>query len=155
MRLLAAVVFALIALPTWGAQQVFIDLFTEPRQSHAVVGPGGSTWVWPGTALSAHVQTLWFSTGQPTASWVRAVIIWNPRGNAANGVRVLHMDDGPTNLTALFEATGRTESTPVVDAGAITTEWNALVTGLTSKHLGWQTKGNPYVFKVTIEVVPY
>jgi 3-methyladenine DNA glycosylase Mpg len=152
---LALVLVLVGAIQARAATQIFIDFYMEPRQAEAIAGPGGSTYVWPGSALSAHVQTLWFNLGLPTAQWVRAVIIWNPRGNANNGVRLAYMDDGPTNLTTLYEVTGSTATTPIVGNDDVTIEWNALVSGLTYKHIGYQTKGNPYVYKVTIEVVNY
>ena len=136
------------------ATQQWVDFMgAESRQAEALLGAGGTSWAWPGSALTASVNKAYFNLGLPTATYVRLLVAWNPRGATNNGVRLVHADDGPTNITSLVEFTGRTETTPVVDAGDITTEWNLLVYDLVTKNLGLQLRGNPYVFRVTLELV--
>jgi hypothetical protein len=125
------------------------------RAAEALKGVQANTiWVWPGSALSASVSTQFFQFPRPAAAYVRWLLVWTPNGNAANGVRVVHADDGPTNLVTIAEFTGRTEATPVVDGLDVTATWNALIAGQVQKHIGLQLRGNPIVFRSTFEIVP-
>lgn len=150
------VVCLLLALPCGAATQQWLDfLGAESRQASALVGVGGTSWVWPGSALTASVNKAWFNLNLPTAQYVRLLVVWNPRGDSGNGVRLVHADDGPTNITELGAVSGSTATTPIVSTLDLTTDWNSLGSGGVAKNLGMQLRGNPYVFRVTLEIVNY
>jgi hypothetical protein len=150
-RLAVAVVLT-TSVMTHAAVQTWIDLMgAEPRAAEAIQGNGAPSYAWQGSALTASTATVYFNLISP-AAWVRWVLVWNPGGNAANGVRLIHADDGPANIVPLAEVTGSVYVTPIVSAVALTPAWNGLIGGA-YKHVGMQMKGAPTVFQSRLEVV--
>ena len=144
-----------LSLATVTGQQKTIDLYgSEPRAAHAVRGVQANTvWVWAGTALTASTVRQWFQFGFPAVQYVRWLLVWNAEGNAANGARLIHADDGPTNITTIAEFTGLTSTNPIVSGVDITTAWNGLILGSVTKNIGIQLRGNPTIFRASIEIV--
>lgn len=103
----------------------------------------GTNWAFSGAALSASTISLYANMGM-SLHYARFLMVWTPNhATSATGVRLVHMDSGPTNITeiAKFELTGMT---PRVDAVDVTAALQALLAGGANKFLGLQTRGNGF-----------
>ena len=139
-----------------------IDLMgPEPRGSgtpEALLGETSATYWFPGDALSASIKLFRFEMGLVPVAWGRWVMTWNPLGIGASGVRLVHMDAGPSNITQIAEFTGYYNVTPIVGAVDITATLNSLRTGGQYKFIGHQLRSNgitqaPLVYSSALEIV--
>lgn len=107
--------------------------------------PSGAVWAWPGAALTASVTTLHAGLGEYSLVAACWVLAWDPAtaGSSPTGVRLIHADDGPSNITeiaridATYATTPRRSSVDILDALR-----GVLSSGATHKHIGHQTFGN-------------
>lgn len=144
------------AAPSTGATESHYDFFgPEPRIADALTQSSTGGYVWPGNALTSSTHTLRFDLGLRTALAATWRLVWTPN-DAANGMRLVHADDGPLNITQIAEQTGVATATPRHDAVDVTTQINALISGGVFKHLGHQiTAGTtaPLIFMSRLEIV--
>jgi hypothetical protein len=142
--------------------QTSINLFgPEPRAygtPEALECHPGTEYGWQGSALTASTRRVFFDQGLSSARLVVWRLVWMPRVERA-AVRLIHMEDGPTNIVQLAEVVAEPGKLgPVVAPQRdVTAEFNALVRAGTPKHLGHQAKGNgdqgPIIFSSSLEVV--
>ncbi len=131
--------------------------FAGPSYPSGFSGVNSSTYTWNGAALSNNVSTFRFDF-QPgkTLRFARLLCVWTPNSSGA-GIKILHMDDGPTNLTDIAECPHSGQTTPIVSAVDITASINTLISNGSKKHLGWQSKSNgvtpPTIYKISLELV--
>lgn len=103
----------------------------------------GASYVFPGTALSANVSVLHADKPMKLLTYARWVLAWNPNtGASPTGVRLIHADQGPSNIVQIAEFRATNKNTPKVDGIEITNELNALISAGLWKQLGHQTFGN-------------
>lgn len=131
--------------PTGGGVGAFQTVYNlvGPNPTGAIMQPStGGDWLWPGDALSASSAGFFFDVAEfrPVA-FARWAIVWTP-GAAANGIRLLHADPGPTNIVVMGEQTGNPASTPVSTAVDITDQLNTLIQGRKLKFLQHQVRSN-------------
>lgn len=134
---------------------------------HQLFGPiphTGSAWTqgatvgyeWPGAALSA--STVWFPFDRVTwreAAAVRWQLVWTPN-DASNGIRLVHLDPGPLNITQLAEFTGSASGSPIHQTIEITAAFNALIAGGVEKYIGNQitaTATGPTLYSSRLEIL--
>jgi hypothetical protein len=122
------------------------ELTLYRSSSTPLVCLSGSDWGWPGNALSAST-TLWAGFGE-SLLYARWVLVWTPGGTG--GVRLLDMDDGPTNLHEIAEF-HMGYVTPRVDSIDITLELRALG----PKRIGHQLVEQAQVYGSWIELQWY
>lgn len=131
--------------------------FAGPSYPSGFGGVNSTVYAWNGAALSNNVSTFRFDfqTGK-TLRFARLLCVWTPN-SAQAGIKLLHMDDGPSNLTDLAECPHAGQITPIVSAVDITSALNALIANGVKKHLGWQSKSNgvtpPTIYKISLELV--
>ena len=136
---------------------IFYDLYgPESRSGAALVqGSTGGGYLWPGSALSASTLRMRFDLVTRRVAYARWLVVWTPNG-AGNGIRLVHADDGPANVTAVAEFTGLSQVTPINSAADITDELNALIDGGALKQVGHQVMAgsrSPVIFASRLEVV--
>lgn len=127
-----------------------------PSVINGISANNATVWSWNGAALSNSVVTMrWDFQPQKEIRFARLICVWTPQ-HSASKVRLIHMDDGPTNITEIAQCASGGEATPIVSGADITADLNALRSGGVKKHLGWQTQGNGstqfLVYKVAIEI---
>jgi hypothetical protein len=132
-----------------------MHLFAPVQIEGALVHTPTNQWAWPGEALSASTGHLAFRYGFPPVTFARAIIVWSP-GSVNNGIRIVHADDGPTNITEMGRKIS-TESTqsPRAHGIILTDQLNELVNNKVSKHVGYQVigDGTPMtIYEVTLEI---
>lgn len=96
---------------------------------------------WPGAALTSSTTGIYFNhmRGRKIvfAGWVLA---WNPNtDDTKTGIRLVHMDDGPRNITEIAKATGTNYKAPRHDKFDVTEDIQKLFDGGAFKHIGHQS----------------
>lgn len=109
----------------------------------------GTAWTFSGSSLTGQTVRLPLDHGLDPAGleYARFIVTWRPNVPAGvGGVRLVHCDDGPVNVTeiAKFE---RADPNPVPNAADVTAALRAMMAaaiaaGKTHKHLGVQMHGN-------------
>lgn len=108
--------------------QTEIILFKN-SQNPLVGTVAGSSWAWPGVALSANTYKLHANyLRSANLRFSRWVLVWNPQvidtvGFSPTGVRLVKFDDGPTNIQQIAvvnSPSGRTYNSPKVDSFDVT-----------------------------------
>lgn len=104
----------------------------------------GAQFAWPGSALTASTTTVYFNfSPKRPITYARWVVAWNPNtGASPTGLRLVHADDGPSNVTEIARITGMNYFQPRVDAVDVTATMQSLSDGASYKHIGHQTFGN-------------
>lgn len=123
--------------------QSIFTLYAEPRSSEALAQSStGGSYVWANDALTASTFTFRFDKGSlwEDILYARWYVVWHPNGDTNNGIRLVHADDGPTNITEIAEFTGRSDTSQIVSETDITTDLATLLAGGAKKHIGHQIK---------------
>lgn len=122
--------------------------------SSALTAITGSS-VFVGLALTSSTQLLRFSEGLPPVRRAFLRVVWSSR-NTANYIRLIHCDDGPTNLTTMKILQGNGSMFPANQGIDITSEFNDLITLGVNKNIGFQVGGDGLnqwtLYEVQIEV---
>ena len=116
----------------------------------------GTTYVFIGDALTASTKWFPFSQGLPpvqSAVWKHE---WTPN-DIGTSVRLVHMDNGPANITPIAEVQSDGSMTPVVESIDFTKVMNELIAAKVDKHLGFQVKddgaSSSSIYESRLEVV--
>ena len=121
-------------------EPLIVNLFGPAQYDGAIkkqhVGP---EWKFPGQALSASTQKFRFDLGYPPVKYARWLVIWTP-GSKATSLRLVHMDDGPANITEIGIIEGTDHPRPTAEELIITDSINQLVSGHVAKQIGFQVK---------------
>ena len=102
---------------------------------------GHATYVFIGDALTPSTKWFPFSRGFPrveSAIWKHT---WTPN-DANTYVRLVHMDNGPDNITQIGEIQSNGSTSPVVETLDFTSVMNELIVAKVDKHLGFQVRDN-------------
>lgn len=99
------------------------------------------TWSFVGQALSANIKRFRFDLGLDFVEDARWVTTWVGY-SANNQVRLVHFDDGPTNVTEICVITNPGLSTPISQPVVIKDALNALRTAGVYKSIGFQVRGD-------------
>jgi hypothetical protein len=135
------------------------SLYRSPQT--ALVGPTANSWEWMGTGVTASlIQFRGDQTGQRLvyAYWR---VVWDPNagGFGSTGVRLVHADSGPSNITAFSGCSLTATDTGTVrnDAVNVLTELQGFLDGGTYKQIGHQGIGNatnaPKIYMSELELV--
>ena len=115
------------------------DLIAQDPDFIDATNVSGSTWPTGnlGSAFSATTRTFHFQHMPETIVFARFLVIWWPTQYSI--ARLIHMDDGPTNITHMtaVDNTG-TGGTAAVDSIDITSVLETLRAAGVAKHLGVQ-----------------
>lgn len=121
-------------------------------------GPSGTVWAFPGNALTASTTRMEFDWMPPIES-ARWVIAWNPNtGASPTGVRLIHFDDGPNNITHITQITACCTVSPIGSANVtdVTAALQSLQAAGVMKNIGHQTIGNggngPMIYSSEIHI---
>ena len=134
--------------------QVVVDIYgPEPRDAQATADSPGGTYTWPGAALSTSTRRFYFDRGLRTLVRATWELAWIPDGTG-DGVRLVHMDDGPTNITQIAERTGAPAGYEYYTAD-LTSAINALIASGVFKHIGlqWKASGTIEVHRSSLVLV--
>lgn len=131
--------------------------FAGPMYPSGFAGVNSTTYTWNGAALSNSVSTFRFDyTPGKTIQYARLICVWTPNTSQA-GIQLIHMDDGPANITTFAECGHNGQTTPIVSSVDVTGVLNTLIANGVKKHIGWQSKSNgttpPTIYKVGFEIV--
>ena len=123
--------------------QDWVDFYRDAAVP--IVSTTTTTYGFPGAALTA--STIQWYAGSFTGrrlKYARWLLAWNPQAATAAtaGVRLIHADAGPTNITQFAEITRGSRTTPIVDAVEVTTELNALLDAQVNKTIAHQARGD-------------
>lgn len=121
-----------------------VEMVMHRDAGTAVNSAVSTTYAFPGTALTASTFQLYAASfAGMKLRYARWLVAWNPNtsGATASGVRLIHADSGPTNITQIAEFTA-TGSTPRTDAVEVTSDLNTLLAGGSNKTIGYQAKGD-------------
>lgn len=121
----------------------------ECRESAALQAETGTTYAFPGSALSASTVALLSGADMRVlrAYWS---VVWTPNATGC-GIRLISADAGPTNITQIAEITGSAVATPLNEGTYLPQatiqalfDFTAAgeIAGVNGKTLGHQTKGN-------------
>lgn len=131
------------------------QLFGPTQANGALVSSANATPAFAGNALTASTKFFPFALGQyAKAKWARIVVVW-ASGSSQNKVRIISMEDGPTNIQEMALVSGLDSPSPIVGGAMITDQFNALVDGGVNKHIGFQMQGNGTqytIYEVRLEV---
>lgn len=145
----------LVPCVSYAERNDFIN-FAGPMYPSGFAGINSTTYTWNGAALSNNVSTFRFDF-QPgkTIRYARLICVWTPNSTLA-GIQLIHMDDGPSNITSFGECPHTGQVTPIVSSVDITAQLNTLIANGVKKHIGWQSKSNgvssPTIYKVGLEI---
>lgn len=146
------------APPASGIFPVSYEFFGPFPDGGLVPQGTAGAYGWAEDATSASIQVLNIDQGVPS-DWATALfaewrLVWLP-ANASNGVRLVHADSGPSNITQIAEFTGNAGGTPTNTAVDVTADLNALVAAGVWKQLGMQVKqaGGLTIYQSRLEVV--
>jgi len=105
---------------------------------------GGADWAFPGKALTASsIPLKWNLMNNVNVVSAKWILVWNPfTAISPTGVRLVKMDDGPTNLVQLARIDGANTITPKVDSVILTNEFVIMASEGITKQIGQQTYGN-------------
>lgn len=124
--------------------QTHHQLFGPTHSAGSINKIHGTTYVFPGEVLSCSNKIFRFGKlarckDMPYAIEAIWILIWQP-ANTNHKARLIHADQGPSNITEICEIT------PVVTGGAIassfdfTGPFNDLLANGIDKRIGWQVK---------------
>lgn len=135
---------------------LFVQLFGPVQDEGSLYAAVGPQWGWPPSALSANTKTFHFQHG---LGWARSAVfkvIWTTP-NTDTYIRLLSMDDGPSNLSGIFQIQGTGRGEPDNQGADFTAYYNQLVANRQYKHLGfqlWDDGTNPArIYEVRLEIV--
>lgn len=131
-----------------------------------VVGtPSGSTFAFPGDALSASTFKMHFdklAEGR-RVKYARWILVWTPRtvaGGGATAVRLVMFDDGPSNIVVagrIGSPVGVSSQSPRTDQVDVTDVLNDAIAAGNYKQFGHQTAGTGssgcYIYSSSVEIV--
>jgi hypothetical protein len=116
----------------------------------------GTTYVFIGDALTPSTKWFPFSKAFPrveSAIWKHT---WTPN-DVNTYVRLVHMDNGPANVTPIEEIQSNGSAFPVVETVDVTKAMNELINAKVDKHLGFQVKddgsSSSSIYESRLEVV--
>ena len=116
----------------------------------------GMTYVFIGDALTPSTKWFPFSQGFPlveSAIWKHT---WTPN-DVNTYVRLVHMDNGPKNITPIVEIQSNGSVLPVVETVDFTSAMNELIVAKVDKHLGFQVKddgsSSSSIYESRLEIV--
>jgi hypothetical protein len=129
------------------------------HSEYGVSSTNSAVWHWGGNALTASAFKVYFDklTGAQII-FARVVFTWTPNapGAPTSGVRLVHFDDGPANITEII-AFEDNDMTPIVSTQDITADLQALLAAGVVKQLGYQVHGDGSnsctIYGALIEVV--
>lgn len=133
---------------------LFVQLFGPVQNEGSLVTSIGPTWQWPGAATTASTKTFEFQLGFPIPVWVRWIVLWRTQ-TVNQYVRLVHADDGPSNITQIAQIQGTGRGEPDDSVMNVTVPFQTLVAAGQHKHLGWQLwgDGNPIqIYEVRLEI---
>jgi hypothetical protein len=126
------------------SRRIYSELCLQRNAQYGVVSPVGATWAWGGDCLSSSTGRMRFDL-LTDAILIHAKLLfeWTPNAPGApkSGVRLVHMDDGPTNITEIWAVESNT-MTPIVSSYDVTADIQALITAGVDKQLGFQVHGD-------------
>lgn len=138
-----------------------ISFMLASNASYADVGANyGAAFLWPGAACTASTYTIYpmFYQGW-TIKFARWVCAWNPNAPADSPsvVRLVHCDDGPSNIVEIHEFRRTYYTTPADDAFDFTSIikplWDKWRDAGLYKHIGHQTAGaSPLIYQSRVEL---
>lgn len=117
--------------------------FVEHANS-AVTGSIGTSWAFPGYALTASTYRFYAQYLQGrhvlSATWV---VAWNPTsGTVPTGVRLVKFDNGPLNIIEITSILMSNTLTPIGSGADVTSQIQTILDDGQFKQLGEQTIGN-------------
>ena len=119
---------------------VYVNLFGPNQFPGSLSAVVGSTYSWVGSALTASTKTFKFSlTGYPDIVDANFRAVWTTE-NTSSWIRLVHFEDGPSNITQIVEIQGTGSQNPANQVADITTAIHNLIVGGTNKNLGFQLK---------------
>lgn len=158
MRVMQIIMLFVLLMPciSYAERNDFINL-AGPMYPSGFAGVNSTTYTWNGAALSNNVSTFRFDyTPGRTIAYARLICVWTPNSSQA-GIQLIHMDDGPANITTIAECSHNGQITPIVSSADITGVLTTLIANGVKKHIGWQSKSNgvssPTIYKVGLEIV--
>jgi hypothetical protein len=99
----------------------------------------GAKYVFIGDALTPSTKWFPFSRGFPPVESAIWKHVWTP--NDVNTYAVLvHMDNGPANITRIGEIRSNGSATPMVQTLDFTSVMNELIAAKMDKHLGFEMR---------------
>jgi hypothetical protein len=119
-----------------------MTLYRSPQT--ALVGPIPNTWAFPGTGVTASLiqwRADYPGMDLEVAYWR---VIWDPNGSGAGqtGVRLVHADSGPSNITSIVAQTDDATGSVRNDAFDVTSTLQGFLDSETYKQIGHQMIGN-------------
>lgn len=117
-----------------------IQLF-GPAHAADAVSDVASSPKWIGSVLSNSTYWLEMSHGLAELAKARFTVFWTPR-NTANYVRLVHADNGPSNIVEIARIQSNGLMTPTGQAVDVTAAMNALIAAGVDKHIGFQVGGD-------------
>lgn len=138
-------------------RQSFVQLFGPVQNEGSLFQVPGGGWHHPGAATSTSYKTFWFNRAWQRITWAALKIEWIPN-HQGNSLRLIHADDGPSNITTIAEVAGSNNTNPAAAAFNVTAALQALARGGRPKHLGWQMRssgGNRQVriYQIHLEIL--
>jgi hypothetical protein len=142
----ALLLFAFVAEANAQTVPSVMQLFGPVQSRGALLGPAGSSWVFPGSALSASTKMFPFNLAIHPVVFARWVFVWIPRSSTAKA-RLVAFDycksqGNCINLEVLAEIDGMANNSPVVNVVLITSQLNNLIGRGELKHIGFQMMDN-------------
>jgi hypothetical protein len=139
-----------LALPV--TYQLFGPIQADGKEENSY----GTTYVFIGDALTASTKWFPFSKGFPLVESAIWKHIWTPN-DGKTYVRLVHMDNGPANVTPIVEIQSNGSTSPVVETVDFTSAMNELILARVDKHLGFQVKddgsSSSSIYESRLEIV--
>lgn len=146
----------LLASLSFSQLPVAYQLFGPVQHDGREVNTYGSTYVFIGDALTASTKVFPFQS-MPLVEKATWKHVWTPNNTAAY-VRLIHADNGPSNITQIVAVQSNGSSTPTVETVDITNDFNSLVVAGVEKQIGFQVKDDGVnessIYESRIELVP-
>lgn len=110
----------------------------------ALVGPTAATYGNPGvTGVTASYIQLYCAILNRPLQRVFWRVVWDPDcSTGSTGVRLVHADSGPSNITEIIAQTASGTGSVRNDGFNITDDINSLIAGTVDKQIGHQAIGN-------------
>ena len=125
-----------------------------PDPDGVITGSMPGSWAFIGSALSSSTKRLLFQYGSIRVHSAIFTIIWT-NSSTSNEVRVVTMDDGPTNITSIGSTTPASAGSPIVTDINVTSALDSLAASSTYKSIGYQLQGpGTYtIYEVRLDIV--